>query len=545
LKKNITKLAKLKLNNKINWQKTNNLLKKFMQNYSSSINQNLINSQKIVLCILDGWGIGNDANPNNAIAQANLQFYPQILAQYPHSQLETSGLAVGLPQGQIGNSEVGHITIGAGRVIFQDLPKINQAIENGSLANNQIISNLIKNFANQNKVCHLMGLVSNGGVHSHIDHLLFLANFLSKNGVKIQLHCFLDGRDVAQKSALQYLEQIKQFPIATISGRYYAMDRDNKWDRIQLAYNCIIFGNQSEKNATFSNIQNFINSSYQNNITDEFILPSTNQNYGGMQDGDGLIFVNFRADRARQISSAILDENFTHFQRKKISLKTAIAMTEYSAELNQHFQTLFPPENIQNSLPQILEKLGKTQLRIAETEKYAHVSFFFSCGQEEKFIGEDRILVASPQVKTYDLKPEMSAIEVQEKLVEAINGQKYNLIVVNFANPDMVGHSGLLEPSIKACQSIDKQLQLIVAAVLQNDYHLIITADHGNIELMQDENKNPHTSHTTNPVPFILIGNNLAKIKLRNGTLADIAPTILHLMNIEKPIEMKGCSLIE
>ncbi len=377
-----------------------------------------------------------------------------------------------------------------------------------------------------------MGLLSDGGVHSHIDHIIFLAEFLAKNGVKVLLHAFLDGRDVAQKSALGYLEKVKNIKIATTSGRYYAMDRDKNFDRITLATDAII----SAEGEKFPDAISAVKKSYEKNLTDEFLLPCVIENYAGINDGDALIFCNFRADRARQISEKL-------FENKKFS--HALALTEYSEKLNKFYEILFPPIEVKNSLPEILEARGLTQLRIAETEKYAHVTFFFSCGRENEMKGEQRILVKSPAVRTYDLKPEMAAAEVGKNLEEAIKSDQFDFIIVNYANPDMVGHSGDLTASIKACQAIDEQLGMLEKNILARDGILLITADHGNIECMIDENHQPHTSHTTNPVPLILVGKNVSGASLANGALNDIAPTILHLMNIEKPREMDGKNLIK
>lgn len=491
-----------------------------------------LTNKPILLCVLDGWGIGDNSDSNNAIARAKLPNYSRFFKKYPHSQLETSGLAVGLPEGQMGNSEVGHMTIGAGRVIFQDLPRINNAIADGSLAQNSKLQKLITELKISGKTCHLMGLLSDGGVHSHIDHIIFLAEFLNKNGVKVLLHAFLDGRDVAQKSALIYLQQCKNIKIATISGRYYAMDRDKNWDRVELATNAIISA-QGEK---FSDAISAIKNSYTQNITDEFVKPCILGEYSGIKAEDALLFCNFRADRAREISEKLFE---------KIKFSHAFALTEYSEKLNNFYKILFPPIEIRNSLPEILAARNLTQLRIAETEKYAHVTFFFSCGQEKEFEGEERILVKSPAVATYDLQPEMSANEVGEKLRGAISSDKFDFIVVNYANPDMVGHSGLLDPAIKACEAIDAQLGALEKIILEKDGLMLISADHGNIECMQDHNHQPHTSHTTNPVPLILIGKNIGDKKLNDGSLSDIAPTILHLMNIAQPAEMTGKNLIK
>lgn len=508
----------------------------------------------LLLCILDGWGIGDASDPHNAIARANLPNYNRFFKTYPHSQLETSGLSVGLPEGQMGNSEVGHMTIGAGRIIFQDLPRINNAIADGSLEKNPKLQRMIADLKSSGKACHLMGLLSDGGVHSHIDHIIFLTDLLAKNGVKVFLHAFLDGRDVAQKSALNYLEQIKNIKIATISGRYYAMDRDQKWDRVELATNAII----SAAGEKFPDAISAVKNSYEKNITDEFVKPCVIGDYAGIADGDALLFCNFRADRARQISETLLCGHAEPVEASPVTTSSfdklrmtsrfshAIALTEYSEKLNESYEILFPPIEIKNSLPEILSARGLTQLRIAETEKYAHVTFFFSCGQEKEFRGEERILVKSPAVATYDLQPEMSAKEVGEKLRAAISSEKFDFILVNYANPDMVGHSGCLAPSISACEAIDEQLGMLEKIILEKNGTMLISADHGNIECLLDENKNPHTSHTTNPVPLILIGKNFPTgAKLENGGLNDIAPTILHLLQIEKPSEMDGKNLVK
>ena len=485
----------------------------------------------ILLCILDGFGIGDNSSEFNAISQAKMPNYQRIISHYPSSSLETSGLAVGLPEGQIGNSEVGHMTIGAGRVIYQDLVRINKAIADGSFEQNQDLQKLIKHHHLHNSVCHLAGLISDGGVHSQLDHLIFLANFLEKNNVKFVIHGFLDGRDVAQKSAEKYLQQLKNFKIATISGRYYAMDRDKKFERIELAFNAIIQAQGPNFSTGFEAIKN----SYSNNITDEFVKPCVINDYKGVDKNDSLIFFNFRADRARQISEKFMNSN-------KFAL--ALAFTEYSLNLNNFYKILFPPQQIKNSLPEILEKNNLSQLRIAETEKYAHVTFFFSCGQEQEFKNESRILVQSPLVATYDLKPEMSASEITNNLCIAIKSNKFDFILVNYANPDMVGHSGDLSASIKACEAIDQQLEILEKTILEIDGLMLISADHGNIECMVDQNNQPHTAHTTNPVPFILISQNANSFTLKNGNLSDIAPSILYLLNISKPIEMQGKCLI-
>ena len=511
------------------------------------------NNQKttILLCILDGWGIGDKNAQDNAISLAETPNYNKILNDFPNCQLRTSGLDVGLPKGQMGNSEVGHICIGAGRVILQDLPRINNAILDGSLEKNENLQRLISVCRKSNKACHLMGLLSDGGVHSHQNHIIALIKILVKNKVRIKLHCFLDGRDVAQKSAKIYLQNLldklggcQQVKIATIAGRYYAMDRDNNWDRVKLAYEAIVQGNNALSVKKFVDPILAVEDFYQQGIFDEFILPSVIEDYQGVEDGDALLIANFRADRIRQISSAFLSKEFIAFKRNKIDFAAALAMTSYSESLDKYFSVLFSKIKIKNSLGEIFSHLGLRQLRIAETEKYAHVTFFFSGGCEDKFRGEDRVLVKSLGVTTYDLLPEMSAIEIGNKLQEAIKSNQYDFIVVNYANPDMVGHSGVLSASTKACEVIDGQIGMLKNLILEQDGIMIITADHGNIEDMIDEFGNPHTSHTNNPVPFILVGNVVKNAKLKNGRLCDVAPTILNLMNINVPAEMTGNNLI-
>jgi len=447
----------------------------------------------------------------------------------------------------MGNSEVGHITIGSGRIIYQDLPRINKAIASGELENNQNLQSLIKNCQTNTKTCHLLGLLSDGGVHSHQDHITYLAKILAKNNINVKIHAFLDGRDVEQKSAIKQIKKfeddIKDFPnikIATISGRYYAMDRDKKWDRIKLAYDAIVNAQGSKNNNPIKAIEE----SYEANITDEFLIPTVIDDFAGIKENDALLIANFRADRIRQISHTLIDPEFKEFETKNFNFCEKTAITEYSDELNKHFSLLFSAIEIKNSLGEILEKNNLKQLRIAETEKYAHVTFFFSGGQEAEFKGEDRILIKSPDVATYDLMPKMSALEVGKNLQEAIESDKYNFIVVNYANPDMVGHSGVLDSAVNACEVIDNQLGILKEAILKEDGIMLITADHGNIENMITENGKPHTAHTTNPVPLILIGNEVKDKKMADGNLADIAPTILNLMNIQQPKEMTGTNLI-
>lgn len=500
----------------------------------------------IVLCILDGWGISKEPDHKyNAIEQASTPCWDFLLDNFPHTELFTSGEDVGLPHGQMGNSEVGHMTIGSGRVILQDLLRINKSINDSSLANHPLLQQLIQDHQKTNKSVHLLGLCSDGGVHSHIDHIIFLGKLLSENNVQVKLHLFLDGRDVAPSSAPIFLKRIdellpnKNIKISTISGRFYAMDRDNRWERCEPAYKTIAEG----QGIKISNWKNHLEKQYQNNIYDEFIVPAAMDDYEGIEENDSLIFTNFRSDRIRQLAQSLLLPNFDKFSKKKIKLSHQIGMTHYSTELSKILESLFPEQIIENNLGQSISLNNKKQLRIAETEKYAHVTFFFNSGREENYPGEDRILVPSPNVTTYDLRPEMSAQLVTEKLTKAIRSKKYDLIIVNYANADMVGHSGKMDAAIKAVENIDSCLNELYQTINQTDGMLMITADHGNVEQMfNTKDKVPHTSHTTNPVPLVLIANNLKKnnITINKGNLSDIAPSILKAMNITKPKEMTG-----
>lgn len=502
----------------------------------------------VVLCILDGWGLTEDKK-NSAIANANIHFYNSLIKNYPNCSLEASESFVGLPEGQMGNSEVGHTNIGAGRVVLQDLPRINKTTKEKTFLQNKVLVEAINAVKKTNGKMHLMGLLSDGGVHSHINHIIELAKSIAKENVEVLVHCFLDGRDTPQKSALIYInkfiDETKEFQnikIATIGGRYFAMDRDNKWDRVEKAYNVFV----APENSNNDPIKE-IEKAYSNNITDEFIEPIAVNNFTGMKDGDGFIFANYRSDRARQISLALGKKDFNAFERKKvINFSAKIQMTEYSSEHNEFLTTLFGSEEIKACLGEVIAENNLNQLRIAETEKYAHVTFFFNAGREEPFKNEERILIKSPAVATYDLQPEMSANEVTKKLLGAINQDKFDFIVINYANPDMVGHTGNMEATIKACETVDANLQDLVNLVLHKDGIICVTADHGNAEKMFDEEKNqPYTAHTTNQVPFILVSNNLQNAKLNNGALCDIAPTILGLMKIKQPSLMTGKSLIK
>lgn len=499
----------------------------------------------VMLTILDGFGY-NPSPKNNAVLDANTPNIDQLFKTCPHALLDASGEDVGLPAGQMGNSEVGHMNIGAGRIVMQELPRISHAIKDGSIAENPLMKSFIETMKNNKGTCHLMGLFSPGGVHSHQDHAIGIAKILTQAGIPVALHIFTDGRDTPPESARGFIASaLKELPsevkIATISGRYYAMDRDNRWDRVQKAYDVIVSANgQRAKTA-----DQVLEISYQEKVTDEFIIPTVLGNYDGMKDNDGIISFNFRADRIRQLMNALLEPDFDKFKRSRvIKFSKVLGMTQYSDTLVQYMGVLFPPENLTHVLGQIVSDAGLKQLRAAETEKYPHVTYFLNGGQEEPFPGEDRILVHSPKVATYDLQPEMSAPELTAKIVDAINSAKYDLIVVNFANPDMVGHTGKLDAAIKAVEAVDHSLGQIVSAIKKQNGALIITADHGNCEIMVDpKTGEPHTQHTLDRVPVILEG--VSDVQLRDGRLSDIAPTILQLMHLPQPKEMTGKTLIK
>ena len=503
----------------------------------------------VVLCIMDGWGIP-ESDKYSAIAKANVPNYNNFLKEYPNSKLNASGEFVGLPEGQMGNSEVGHTNIGAGRLVLQTLPMINKDVANNTLKDRPVIKDFISKMKSSNKTMNLIGLMSNGGVHSHINHIINITKSFADNGINVNLHFIADGRDVAQKSALTFVEtlnnELKNYSnvkIATINGRFYAMDRDKRWDRIEKAYNTIVLA-ESEKN--FKTVEEAIENSYANEITDEFIVPATISDYKGMQDGDGFLFCNFRADRARELTMALGNKDFDGFARKKVINFTAMGeLTEYSEDHAKYLETVYTPDEIVNSLGEVVSNAGLTQLRIAETEKYAHVTFFFNGGKETVFKGEERVLINSPKVATYDLQPEMSAEGVKQGVLNAINSNKFDLIVINFANPDMVGHTGIMDAAIKACEAVDKCIGEIAEKVKEKDGIMFITADHGNAEKMFDETTGqPFTAHTTNLVPFIMVANDVKNVKLSDGSLCDIAPTILQVMELPQPKEMTGESLI-
>ncbi|MFP3025700.1 MAG: 2,3-bisphosphoglycerate-independent phosphoglycerate mutase [Wolbachia sp.] len=497
-----------------------------------------MNFKSVVLCILDGWGNGIENSKYNAISNANPPCWQYIRSHYPKCSLSACGTDVGLPEGQIGNSEVGHMNIGSGRVVMQSLQRINQAIE--TIENNANLQNFINDLKSKNGICHIMGLISNGGVHSHQKHISSLANKISQRGIKVVIHAFLDGRDTLPNSGKrciqEFTESIKEndIRIATVSGRYYAMDRDSRWERTIEAYEAIAFA----KAPRYDDAVSLIDENYQNNITDEFIRPAIIGDYQGIKPEDGLLLANFRADRMIQLASICLGKaGYTEVAK----FSSILSMMQYKADLKIPY--LFPPESFANTLGQIIEDNKLRQLRIAETEKYAHVTFFFNCGREEPFSGEERILIPSPKVKTYDLQPKMSAFELTEELVKKIHSQEFALIVVNYANPDMVGHTGDIKAAEKAVLAVDDCLAKVLSAAEEvGNTALIITADHGNVECMFDEENNtPHTAHTLNKVPFIISCDNL---KLRDGKLSDIAPTILQLLGLKKPNEMTGSSLI-
>jgi 2,3-bisphosphoglycerate-independent phosphoglycerate mutase len=498
----------------------------------------------VVLCILDGWGLRDDP-ADNALAQARLPNYRRLLETRPFARIGTSGRDVGLPDGQMGNSEVGHMNIGAGRIAVPDLGRIDNAVADGSLKDNPALTGLIAKLKASGGALHLLGLLSDGGVHSHQDHMAAVAKIFAQAGVKVQIHAFMDGRDTPPKSALGFLARFREqiagidgISFATVSGRFYAMDRDKRWERIEKAYLALT----EAQGKTADSAEAAIEQAYAADETDEFVTPTVIGGFAGMQDGDGVLMANFRADRAREILTALLDPHFDGFKRAKtIAFAGAVGMTEYSAQLNEFLATAYSPMVYPMTLGQTLAQAGKTQLRIAETEKYAHVTFFLNGGEEKPFEGEDRILVPSPKVKTYDLQPEMSAPELTDKLTAAITSGKYDLIVVNYANPDMVGHTGSMPAAIKAAETVDACVGRVEEAVKQMDGVLLITADHGNLEEMRDpQSGQPHTQHTTNLVPLLLVGARTDGYALEDGRLCDIAPTLLHFLGLQQPAEMTG-----
>ncbi|WP_372777284.1 2,3-bisphosphoglycerate-independent phosphoglycerate mutase [Litorivivens sp.] len=505
----------------------------------------------MVLVILDGWG-HREAPEDNAIYHANTPTWDKLWAERPRNLISGSGLDVGLPDGQMGNSEVGHMSLGAGRIMYQNITKIDKAIEDGDFFRNDVYVNAVEQAVSHDKAVHIFGLLSPGGVHSHENHILAAAELaVAQGATRVYVHAFLDGRDTPPRSAeasLQRLDakfaELGKGRIASLVGRYYAMDRDNRWDRVQAAYDMLTLGEAPYRaNSALEGLQ----AAYQRDEDDEFVKPTLIVPEGEqavkIDDGDAILFMNFRADRAREITRAFTDADFDGFARKATpKLADFVATTEYSSNLNT--RVAFPNDDLHNTFGELLASQGKTQLRIAETEKYAHVTFFFSGGREELYEGEERILVPSPDVATYDLKPEMSAPEVTDKLVEAIKSGNYDAIIVNYANGDMVGHTGVFDAAIKAAEAIDESLRRVTEAVLEVGGDCLITADHGNCEQMLDyKAKQPHTQHTTELVPFVYVGPR--QLSLKPGRLPDVAPTMLALMGLEQPPEMTGHSLVE
>lgn len=503
----------------------------------------------VVLCVLDGWGYRPEA-ADNAIAQADTPNWDRLWAAGPRALLQASEEEVGLPKGQMGNSEVGHMNLGAGRVVFQDLPMIDKAIRDGDFARNPALLEISAKLRATGGRAHVLGLLSPGGVHSHQDHLVALAATLAAAGVPVVIHAFTDGRDVPPQSAGEqlgrFVTDIAALPgvaVGTVTGRYYAMDRDQRWERVSRAYATLVEG-RGERTA--ADPVSAVTQSYAEGVNDEFILPTTIGDYAGMKDGDGLIMANFRTDRAREILSALLDPAFAGFARgRRVAFAAAAGMVEYSADLNRFLTLIFPPKQLTRVLGEVVSEAGLKQLRIAETEKYPHVTFFFNGGEERVYPGEERILIPSPKVATYDLQPEMSAAEVTDRLVAAIESDVFDLVVVNYANPDMVGHTGDLAAAILAVQAVDTGLGRLERAVRQRGGVLLVTADHGNCELMRDpDTGGPHTAHTLDLVPALLVNAPADVHAFRDGRLADVAPTLLALLGLPQPAEMTGVSLI-
>ena len=500
----------------------------------------------VMLLILDGWGYRRPITPDNAIENGNTPNWHKFVEECPHSLIETSGLAVGLPDGQMGNSEVGHMNLGAGRVVMQDLPRIDQAIKDGSIEKNAVLVELVDKLKATGKACHLMGLMSPGGVHSSQDHIVALAEILNKNGIKTYVHAFLDGRDTPPSSAAGFLADFENsikamanVKIATLSGRFYAMDRDKRWERIKEAYDMLVNGIGKKSDNMVAAMQE----SYDNDVTDEFIKPIVNTTCDGrIKEGDVVIFFNYRNDRAKELTIVLTQQDMPEAGMHTVPRLQYYCMTPYDASF-KGVHILFDKENVENTLGEYLSSKGLKQLHIAETEKYAHVTFFFNGGREAPYEGEDRILVPSPKVKTYDLKPEMSAFEVKDKLVEQINRNEYDFIVVNFANGDMVGHTGVYEAIEKAVVAVDACLKDVVEAAKAQGYETIIIADHGNADHALNADGTPNTAHSLNPVPFVYVSDD-KDATVKDGRLADVAPSILTVMGLEIPAEMTGDVLI-
>ncbi len=503
--------------------------------------------QPLALIILDGFGCREETK-GNAIAAARTPHLDHLMASCPHTRIGASGMDVGLPDGQMGNSEVGHTNIGAGRIVYQELTRITKSFDEGEALGNPALTAAMENARRPGQALHLMGLLSDGGVHSHIRHLYGLMEMARRFAVeRVYLHCFMDGRDVPPTSGIEFIaalqQKIKELglgQIATVSGRYYAMDRDNRWERVKLAYDAIVNGEGNKNPDPVAVMQK----SYDAGVTDEFIVPTVVTEGAGIKAGDSVIFFNFRPDRARELTRALVDPDFAGFEREKGFFPlTYICMTQYDATM-PNVEVAYRPESLTNTLGEYLSRLGKTQLRIAETEKYAHVTFFFNGGVEAPYEGEDRVLIPSPKVATYDLQPEMSAYAVTDEAVRRIESGRYDVIILNYANCDMVGHTGVFEAAVKAVEAVDTCLGRLLAALEKAGGRAFLTADHGNADQMADENGAPFTAHTTNPVPFVAIG--FGDVTLRSGgRLADIAPTMLQAMGLPQPEEMTGRSLLE
>ena len=503
--------------------------------------------KKVLLIIMDGWGLGKVAAAD-AIQQANTPFTDSLYKKYPHTTLTTCGEAVGLPDGQMGNSEVGHLNLGAGRIVYQELQRINVAIRDGSFSKNENLLSAIRFAKNNNKPLHLIGLVSNGGVHSHINHLKSILDVCKHEGLKnVFIHAFTDGRDCDPKSGLGFIKDLAEHlklsggKIASICGRYFAMDRDKRWERIKQAYDALVNGKGDTATDEIIAIEN----SYRQNITDEFIKPTVivdeqQHPIATIQDGDAVLCINFRTDRCREITQVLTQSDFPEQEMKKLNLYYT-TMTEYDQNF-KNIAVIFDNDNLNNTLGEIIEQNGLKQIRAAETEKYPHVTFFFSGGREKKFQGEKRILVPSPKVATYDLQPEMSAKELTEALLKEIKNQSFDFGCINFANSDMVGHTGVFQAAVKAVETVDACVEQLVTTALENGYTIFLTADHGNSDYMINEDGTPNTAHTLNPVPLFVI-DKVSKLNLKPGKLGDIAPTILTLMQLPVPPEMTGALL--
>ena len=506
-------------------------------------------NKRVLLMILDGWGIAKNKDVS-AIYKADTPYIDSLLLKYPHSKLEASGLAVGLPEGQMGNSEVGHMNIGAGRVVYQDLVRVNKAVADQSLAQNQTLLTAFNYAKQQNKKVHFIGLLSDGGVHAHIDHLKALCSIAHQESINnLYIHAFTDGRDTDPKGGLNYLRDIQNHlnkttgTIASVTGRYFAMDRDNRWERISLAYDAMVNSKGEYTNDLFDSLQK----SYDSGVTDEFIKPiihidKNNKPVAQIENGDVVFCFNFRTDRGREITQALTQRDFPEYSMEKLDLHY-VTMTNYD-DTFENINVVFKKDNLKNTLGEVLEKSNKKQIRIAETEKYPHVTFFFSGGRENTFVGEKRLLCPSPKVATYDLQPEMSAKDIRDKIVPELNDKSADFICLNFANPDMVGHTGDFKAATTACEVVDKCAKVVTEAALENDYTAIIIADHGNSDCMINEDGSPNTAHTTSLVPCILVGKTIDR-SIEDGKLGDLAPTILKIMSISIPEEMTGNILVK